>query len=550
MLALFAMISIGGCKGGEGADFGTFRIERVDLEVAQPGKDYSVYLDGKGGMAPYIDWKVIEGQLPIGLHLSDDGRISGNTQGDPGLYFFIVEAIDSDLQPNTDDELFAIRVGDPTQDGPLLTKANAYEEFLQERHVPDGLILNLTNPDAALTDRVWDGYEQSARMTGLYLATAAYRWVLTETNSDLDVIRTTVKAIDRLRQVTGQKGLVANGMANDSVQLLCCDDLEEPDCEQENLCGGENFPDYHAGTGEFAGWHWIGDPGKADYSGLIFGLSTIAALVEDQEILTLCADILGEIVTALIENDFTITDIDGKATTDGDLNAFAEDDADQPTQGLNALIALAWVQAAYLATEDQSYKDQYFNLLEQKDYLSAMDEDFPVYRGYKTDWNTVALAFESFAILIDLETSDRRLSAYRTRMTERLWTADGEDLDDRRAEAESSPLYNLLWSQANERFDPAIRLATHLELAAFDDAPRLNRAMDLTGDSEIEKNPDKEGWSTEALSVALRPPAPYIWTENPYLLTGGADDGRAFPGLDFLLPYWMGRFTERLGPNL
>ena len=88
------------------------------------------------------------------------------------------------------------------------------------------------------------------------------------------------------------------------------------------------------------------------------------------------------------------------------------------------------------------------------------------------------------------------------------------------------------------------------QMDLFPAPPRIDHAVDHSPDPSIEQNPEKAGWALDALDVDLRPPAPFLWDRNPYLLAGGADDGHEFPGVDYLLAYWLGRYYHRFGPDL
>ena len=49
--------------------------------------------------------------------------------------------------------------------------------------------------------------------------------------------------------------------------------------------------------------------------------------------------------------------------------------------------------------------------------------------------------------------------------------------------------------------------------------------------------------------VAQRPPADFIWQVDPFQLTGGATSQIESPGIDYILPYWMGRYYGVISPD-
>jgi uncharacterized protein (TIGR03437 family) len=49
--------------------------------------------------------------------------------------------------------------------------------------------------------------------------------------------------------------------------------------------------------------------------------------------------------------------------------------------------------------------------------------------------------------------------------------------------------------------------------------------------------------------VPLRPPADFLWQVDPFQLTGGGSGTIESPGIDYILPYWMGRYYGVISPD-
>ena len=540
LLAVVLLVAYApGCSGGKaGADFGEFRIDRRVLPVAPNGSDYSETIEGKGGLAPYIDWTVTAGALPGGLALDpQEARIHGTVDAADGLYPFVVEAIDSDLTPNTDDETFVVRVGDEAAAGPLAVNAGAYEEILAERHAPSGVVLTVTGPDAA--EIQWTDFELGARLTGLYLAAAALRFATTGTDADRVRMGEALDAVEALVAVTGEPGLLARGLSADSDQVICCDDAAEPDCDEDMLCGGPNRPEGHAGTGEFAGIHWIGDAGRSEYAAVIFGLSTAASVDDDEANAERIAELIAALVDRVLEDGLKIIDVDGARTSDGDLGDVGR------RRGLNALLVLDWVQAAYRVTGEERFKTRYGELIDGGS-LDTAARKLDAYRGYDTRWEEVHAAMLAYFDLIRTDSDDARVASMREAMAASLFDSEGDQVDGRHADAEKNPLFNMLYAIALDLYRTEVDCESIVETIAFDAAPRTDRAVDLSGSDDVAADPAQDGWAAEALGIADRYPAPYAWDVNPYLLAGGADDGAEFSGVDYLLVYWLGRYYGRI----
>ncbi|ADG07760.1 S-layer homology domain-containing protein [Kyrpidia tusciae] len=88
-------------------------INTESLPDATVGSDYSVSLDASGGTSPYT-WSVVDGSLPDGLTLSNDGTISG-TPTTAGTSTFTVQVTDSSGTPQSATADLSITVNPSSQ---------------------------------------------------------------------------------------------------------------------------------------------------------------------------------------------------------------------------------------------------------------------------------------------------------------------------------------------------------------------------------------------------------------------------------------------------
>jgi hypothetical protein len=49
--------------------------------------------------------------------------------------------------------------------------------------------------------------------------------------------------------------------------------------------------------------------------------------------------------------------------------------------------------------------------------------------------------------------------------------------------------------------------------------------------------------------VVLRPPSDYLWQRNPFQVSGGSYEIIENAGIDYILPYWMGRYYGVIAPD-
>jgi hypothetical protein len=83
-------------------------ITTSDLAEGEIGTVYEIQLEAEGGTAPY-KWSLIEGELPEGLSLSEDGILSG-TAAIAGEYEFVVKVEDSSDPVTIDEEEFELEI--------------------------------------------------------------------------------------------------------------------------------------------------------------------------------------------------------------------------------------------------------------------------------------------------------------------------------------------------------------------------------------------------------------------------------------------------------
>lgn len=97
-----------------------FSIEDGLPPTATKGIGYAYQFGAIGGLPPY-EWSLIEGQLPTGLSLGNDAKLSG-IPSSPGIFTFTLRA--SDAAEHQSERKYAIKVIDPPRIANAKYKAN------------------------------------------------------------------------------------------------------------------------------------------------------------------------------------------------------------------------------------------------------------------------------------------------------------------------------------------------------------------------------------------------------------------------------------------
>ena len=87
----------------------------------------------------------------------------------------------------------------------------------------------------------------------------------------------------------------------------------------------------------------------------------MAKIVDAPDVQAMAVEILGQVGHHLVDHDFWINDYDGRDTRYGSAHAMSLDEM----PGSNAIMALAWIKEAAVATGDEALRDTYENCLLQ-----------------------------------------------------------------------------------------------------------------------------------------------------------------------------------------
>jgi len=141
------------------------------------------------------------------------------------------------------------------------------------------------------------------------------------------------------------------------------------------------------------------------------------------------------------------------------------------------------------------------------------------------------LRFVRMYLLATLETDPRKAEQYRALLARSFRTGARDHLNGHFAA--------LCMAGTENPQDDLARATLQGTLLDFPPPPKWARAIDLRNDPSI-----KRTWTKTARYALLpreRKPRDFLWQRSPCALHGGTDDPLEYPGVDFLLPYWLGR---------
>jgi hypothetical protein len=108
-----------------------------------------------------------------------------------------------------------------------------------------------------------------------------------------------------------------------------------------------------------------------------------------------------------------------------------------------------------------------------------------------------------------------------------------------------NPFFFYIYGANWPGLDPAVITIASTQLAQFPSPPRVNVNVDLRSDPRYQ--PHESGCTDQttrdkAVDVGERVVSDFIWQRNPWGLYNIGSPALTFPGVDYLLAYWMGRY--------
>jgi hypothetical protein len=108
-----------------------------------------------------------------------------------------------------------------------------------------------------------------------------------------------------------------------------------------------------------------------------------------------------------------------------------------------------------------------------------------------------------------------------------------------------NPFFHYIYLANLPGLDPAVSQLARTQLAQFPPPPRVRVPVDLRNDPRYQ--PHESGCTDQttrdkAVDVGERVVSDFLWQRQPWGLFDAGNPALTYPGVDYLLAYWMGRY--------
>jgi uncharacterized protein (TIGR03437 family) len=358
--------------------------------------------------------------------------------------------------------------------------AIAISAKIQARFLPFGTILEPIYTSSSSNQIVYyTDCGDSALWTGAYLAAEAFRYKVTQSADALNNVRSALAGLKALTDVTGNNRLARCMAMSNSPYAGSIASQEASNTINQN-----------------PPWIWVDNTSRDEVVGAFFGLGAAFDLVNDSTVQSDISALATRLIGFVAGHEWT---------PNNDLgNTFLL----RPEE-LQMLIVVA----------------RHVNPNIQ---VSAPILSLPINVGVEFDvasnssYFKFNLDFMTFYNLVRLSKDSSYLSAYQIA---RNYTASHQN-------AFFDMIDNALQGPNSARDAEARMLLDQWLLRpARDPHVDVTNTVSVCGSAACSPVP-----------VPLRPPTDFLWQRDPFQLTGGGSSTVESPGIDYILPYWMGRY--------
>jgi hypothetical protein len=258
-----------------------------------------------------------------------------------------------------------------------------------------------------------------------------------------------------------------------------------------------------------AGFYWVGGTSRDQYSGVFFGLGVAYDLVTDPQVRTAIVSVTSLLLDFLRGHNWSVTMPDGSIST-----TFVG----RADQQLSLLQVGRHINSSRFSTTYDLYRVFFAGLVIAP--ISAEVLNNNSYFKFNLDsinlFNLIRLESSSFG------------GIYR----------QAYDILRRHTDDHKNAFFNMIDRALNGPND-ARDADTRLMLAEWLLRPRRDQPIDLRGVYPACGSPDQ---ACVPVPIQDRPRTDFLWQRSPFVLTGQGSGRIETAGIDYILPYWMGRY--------
>lgn len=404
----------------------------------------------------------------------------------------------------------------------LVDKAQHFEEIIRKRHIWKGFVreLTLNVPGNPARGGVLHHNDNDGLWTSLYVAAMSFKYAATQDEQALQWAKESSHALEWLEAITGIPGFPARSI------------VKAGDPKKFKYDG-----EWHLDSS--GKWEWKGDTSSDEIAGHFFAYSIYYDLVADDEEKKRVRRIVGRIMDHIIDNNWYLTDADGRPTRWGVWNPEqlnlnrpihgVENEDWREERGLNSLLILSHLKAAHHITGQEMYQEKYLELIKKYGYAENAIRLKITAPPEAVNHSDDELAFCAYYPLLKYET-DPKLYALYHKSLDATWGIE---------KPERNPWWNFTYCTFVSE-DCAI----HDSVRTLQELPwdQINWRKENNTRKDVKIDPKNLDQSLEVLPYdqicILR------WNGNPYQLDAGGQGEIEGDGVLFLLPYWMGRYHK------
>ncbi len=331
----------------------------------------------------------------------------------------------------------------------------------------------------------------SAIWTGHYLAAESFRYRVTRDPAALANVKSAVAGIRSLVDITGT-----------DVLARCLIPLTSP--YMASISSQEATNTIY--TNKSAGYIWVGNTSRDEYSGVMFGLAVAYNLVDDAGVKVSAAAIVTRILNFLMNHAWTIVLPDFNVS---DTFVGREDQV------------LAFLTIGQYVNPN-AFAAAYANNLQ---YAPEMVVPVGLETTSLSSYFKFNLDYINFYSLIGLQTGSYPAAYDASYALLRAATASHQNAH-----------FNMI-DRALHSGDATRDANTLAYLNLWLQRPSRDPHVDLSGTVAV-----CSGQACNPIPVNLRVPTDFLWQRNPFQLSGGGSGTIETAGIDYILPWWMARY--------